>query len=102
MKTTKALLLSATFFLLLSAMAFSQTVYISQTGDKFHTKQCKFYNKNFEAIPLWKARDTYGKKPCSHCHPPTKDAPAPRKKAVKPKNKNTAPAKTKTAAPAKK
>ena len=102
MKTPKALLLFAALFLLLSVKAFSQTVYFSQTGDKYHTKQCKSYNKNFEAAPLWKARDAYGKMPCPHCHPPTKDAPAPRKKAVKPKSKGTAPVKIKTAAPAKK
>jgi len=66
--------------------AFSQTVYINQTGTTFHTKACALYTKNFEGVPLWKARDVYGKKPCKKCNPPTKEVKtAPKKKPVKKK-----------------
>ena len=72
--------------LLISTRLLSQTVYINQSGILYHTKACKTYTKNFEAIPLWKAREVYQKKPCPKCHPPTKESSAaPAKKTSKAK-----------------
>ena len=81
----KYFLLLPFFFLLLSARGFSQTVYVNQTGNNYHTSKCKLYTKNFEAIPLWKAKGPYGKTPCSKCHPPTKETGggSPKKKPAK-------------------
>jgi hypothetical protein len=83
----KKLLLLPFLICLLHFKGFSQTVYVNQTGDRYHTNKCKLYTKNFEAIPLWKAKGPYGKRPCDKCHPPTKEtgAVAKKKKAPKPK-----------------
>lgn len=97
----KHFLLLTLFFVLLSPKIFSQTVYINQTGDTYHTKACAIYTPKCEAVPLWKARDVLGRKPCKKCNPPTKDTKAvPKKKSGKKKApvKKTAG----TAAPAKK
>ena len=76
------------FFLLLSSDSFSQTVYVNQSGSLYHTNKCKLYTKNFESIPLWKAKGPYGKKPCKKCNPPTVESKTVVKKtSVKPKPK---------------
>lgn len=76
------------FFLFFSSALFSQTVYVNQSGSLYHTNKCKLYTKNFEAVPLWKAKGPYGKKPCKQCHPPTVESKAVVKKtSVKPKPK---------------
>lgn len=85
----KYLFLIPVFILVLSLRAFSQTVYVNQTGNTYHTNKCKVYTKNFEAVPLWKAKGAYGKTPCPKCKPPTKEGkvakkkPAAKKAAVK-------------------
>lgn len=84
---------------------FSQTVYITQNGIKYHTKACKNVGPTAEKVTLYQAQQ-YNKRPCSECHPPTKVV-ATKKKPVKkkaaPAKKPAAkPATTKTAAPAKK
>lgn len=95
----KAALLVAAFVVLISAQVFSQTVYVTQTGTLYHTSKCPIYAKSFEAVPLWKARDVYRKKPCNKCNPPTKDVKVgPKKKKTttakpKPKPKPAVPAK---------
>ena len=87
-KTMKTLfVLFFSFLLFTSGKALSQTVYINQSGSHYHTKSCELYTKNFEAVPLWKARDVHGKKPCEKCHPPTKETKAVPKKSTKPKPK---------------
>jgi len=90
----KFLLIVPVLFFLLATKTFSQTVYVNQNAEFYHTKACKLYSKNFEAIPLWKALGPYAKRPCPKCHPPTKEIKvAPKKKPVKPKPKQPAPAK---------
>lgn len=89
----KYLLLFPVFIFLLCARSYSQTVYINQTGNTYHTNKCKVYTKNFEAIPLWKAKGPYGKTPCSKCKPPTKETKAVAKKKPAAKPKTAAPAK---------
>ncbi|TAL63036.1 MAG: hypothetical protein EPN85_01100 [Bacteroidetes bacterium] len=91
----KHLILLSVFLFLLSVKSFSQTVYVNQTGNTYHTNKCKLYTKNFEAIPLWKAKGAYGKTPCNKCKPPTKErkAVAKKKSAAKPKSKTAAPVK---------
>jgi hypothetical protein len=80
----KKCLLILPLLFLLSLKVFSQTVYINMTGEFYHTNKCKVYSKNFEAVPLWKARDTYSKKPCQKCNPPTKEVKMiPKKKVIK-------------------
>jgi hypothetical protein len=71
--------------LFLTIKTFSQTVYVNQSGTTFHTKACKLYTSNFEAVPLWKARDVLGKKPCHKCNPPIKDAVVKKKTPAKKK-----------------
>ncbi|MBI4929698.1 MAG: hypothetical protein HY841_02970 [Bacteroidetes bacterium] len=90
----KYLLLLFVFLLFSLSKIFSQTVYVNQSGNHYHTRACKLYTKNFEAVPLWKARDVYQKKPCEKCHPPTKDIKSvPKKKSGKTKPKQTTPVK---------
>jgi hypothetical protein len=90
----KVILLFSFFCLLFAAKSFSQTVYVNQSGSLYHTNKCKLYTKNFEAVPLWKAKGPYAKKPCPKCHPPTVESKTVVKKTnVKPKPKTaTAPA----------
>jgi hypothetical protein len=83
MKKHLAILSIALLFLTIKV--FSQTVYVNQSGTTFHTKACKVYTSNFEAVPLWKARDVLGKKPCQKCNPPIKDAVAKKQTPVKKK-----------------
>lgn len=82
------LLLLPIFLLFLTVKSFSQTVYVNQTGTLYHTSKCPTWTKNFEAVPLWKAKGPYGKKPCPKCKPPTKETNVVAKKkkpAAKPK-----------------
>ena len=81
----KTLFLLSFFLFLVSAKVFSQTVYINETGECYHTNKCKLYGKSFEAVPLWKARETYGKRPCNKCNPPTKEVKTVAKKKSAPK-----------------
>ena len=69
----KILLAFCFLFALNLSKAFSQMVYINQTGTMYHTKACKLYTKNFEGVELWKAKNAYGKKPCPKCKPPIKE-----------------------------
>lgn len=78
----KCQLLITVFLLLFTVRAFSQTVYVNQTGNTYHTKKCKVWTKNFEAVPLWKAKGAYGKTPCPKCKPPTKEGAISKKKPV--------------------
>ena len=78
-------LLTMLFFIVASDL-FSQTVYVNQSGSTYHTNKCKLYAKSFEAVPLWKAKGPYGKKPCKKCNPPTVESKgASAKKKAKPK-----------------
>ena len=73
------------FFFLLAGKSFSQKVYITQTGQHYHTAKCKLVNKNSTALTLPQAFAA-GKTPCDKCHPPTKEGgTAKKKKAVKKK-----------------
>ena len=86
----KTLFLSTVlFFLLIGSKGYSQTVYVNQSGGLYHTKACKLYTPAFEAVPLWRAKGSYGKKPCPKCKPPTKEGKvgAKKKSAAKPKAK---------------
>lgn len=87
------ILLLPVLLFLFSLKAFSQTVYVNQTGTTYHTKACKLYTKNFEAVPLWKAKGPYGKKPCGKCKPPIKEGSTAAKKKPAAKPKPAAPAK---------
>ncbi len=80
-------------FFLATTKIFSQTVYCNDAGPKYHTKACKYYSPNFEAVQLWKVRDIYHKTPCNLCHPPTKEVKGGGKK--KAPAKKPAPAKKK-------
>ena len=87
MKCMKKIIgLSFLFLLLVTSRSFSQTVYVNQSGTLYHTNKCKLYTKNFEAVPLWKAKGPYGKKPCPKCHPPTVESKAATKKTTKSKS----------------
>ncbi len=96
----KILFLLPVCIFLFSIRVFSQTVYVNQTGNCYHTNKCQLYTKNFEAVPLWKAMNAYGKKPCPKCHPPTKETKGGKKTGTKPKKATAHP--VKTPAPAKK
>jgi hypothetical protein len=83
----KILFLLPLFLALFSVNVFSQTVYINQSGDRYHTKACKYYTKNFQAVSLLDAMGKYGKQPCSRCNPPTKVVKTVPKKKISSKPK---------------
>jgi hypothetical protein len=83
----KFLLLIPVILFFLSVESYSQTVYVNQSGSTYHTKACKLYTPNFEAVPLWKAKGPYAKRPCPKCKPPTRETGAAPKKKAAPKAK---------------
>ena len=44
------------------------TVYITETGSKYHSDGCQYLKKSQIAISLDEAKKSY--EPCSKCHPP--------------------------------
>jgi len=55
-------------FTLLIGSVYSQTVYITKTGTKYHNKGCRYLSKSSEAISLADAK-AKGYTPCSVCKP---------------------------------
>ncbi len=47
----------------------ASTVYITQSGKKYHVSSCKYLSKSKTAISLTDAKNR-GYTPCSKCHPP--------------------------------
>ena len=66
-KKIHLLLISLT---LLISNVFSQTVYITKTGEKYHIETCRFLSKSSFAIQLSDAIEK-GYDPCKVCRPPT-------------------------------
>ena len=75
----KYFLIIPILFLLISVNSFSQKVFITQTGQHYHTAKCKLVNKNSTALTLPQAFAA-GKTPCDKCHPPTKEGGTAKKK----------------------
>ncbi|HWP51158.1 MAG TPA: hypothetical protein VN626_05590 [Clostridia bacterium] len=51
-----------------AAEALRVTVYITETGSKYHCSGCTYLAKSCISIELETAKQSYG--PCSKCHPP--------------------------------
>lgn len=65
-------------FVLLSAfgvtsVGFSQDVFTTKTGEKYHKEMCRYLSKSKYRVDL-KDAIRYGYNPCSVCKPPTKSA----------------------------
>lgn len=58
------------FFSILSVDLFSQTVYITKTGAKYHSGGCQYLRRSSILIELNDALDR-GYTACSKCNPPT-------------------------------
>lgn len=71
-----------------STKVFTQNVYITQTGNHYHTAKCRFITDKSETIPLWKAK-AYGKTPCTECKPPVKETKSSTKKGKSKKATHT-------------
>jgi len=56
------------FFLLLSSFAFAQTVYINQSGSKYHKSSCIYLSSSKISIDLKEALEK-GYTPCTRCKP---------------------------------
>lgn len=56
--------------LLLVSNAMSQTVYVTKSGKKYHTENCRYLTKNTVAVDLSDAVNK-GYTACSVCKPPT-------------------------------
>ncbi|MCX6168690.1 MAG: hypothetical protein NTX65_05100 [Ignavibacteriales bacterium] len=69
MRTRKILFLFL-FVCLLSTELFSQTVYITKTGAKYHSSGCQYLRRSSIPIELKDALDR-GYSACSRCNPPT-------------------------------
>ena len=65
----KLLFLTVIFSLLLSNV-FSQTVYVTKTGKKYHNENCRYLNKSSFTMELSDAI-AKGYEACSVCKPPT-------------------------------
>lgn len=63
------------FFLLIN-QAVSQIVYVTKSGKKFHTENCRYYNNNAIAIDLSEA-ESKGYTPCKACKPLSSDITTP-------------------------
>lgn len=64
----KKLLFLSLIFSLLVSNGFSQTVYITKTGDKFHIESCRYLSKSSYPITLSDAK-AKGYDACSVCRP---------------------------------
>lgn len=74
----KQLLLVTVIFSLLLSNVFSQTVYVTNTGKKYHADGCQYLRKSQIAIDLQVAINKgYGA--CSKCSPPTNVSTSPQK-----------------------
>jgi hypothetical protein len=65
----KNLLLLVTIFSLLLGNLFSQTVYVTKTGQKYHADGCRYLSRSKFAIDLTDACKKYTA--CSVCNPPS-------------------------------
>ena len=74
------------FVMLSGVQAFSQTVYVTQSGQHYHTSKCKLINKNSQSMTVSKAQ-MLNYTPCDKCHPPTKESSASSKKRKTTKTK---------------
>src|SRR5687768_12925238 len=63
------------FFLLASQLAFSQTVYITRTGEKYHDDGCRYLSKSKIQTTLQDAKAN-GYTACSVCKPTSTVTPA--------------------------
>lgn len=66
----KKLQLLTVIFLLLSALTFAQTVYVTNTGKKYHKSSCSYLSKSKISISLEDAKSS-GYTPCKRCKPQT-------------------------------
>ena len=66
----KQLLFTTVIFLLLFNSVFSQTVYITKTGEKYHKENCRYLKKSSYSINLSDAK-ARGYNACSVCKPST-------------------------------
>lgn len=81
----RKIVLLTLFLTFLVVNVFSQTVYITKTGAKYHSEGCRYLSRSKIAIDLADAIDKgYGA--CSVCKPPTKVSSS---KATKAKATNT-------------
>ena len=85
-------LLLLIFFALLFGKMFSQTVYVTSTGQHYHTATCKNVNKNSRSMQVSDALG-HGYTPCSTCHPPMKAGKSSPKKKTKKTSSKKSPAK---------
>jgi len=92
----KHLLLFATIFSLLIGNVFSQTVYKTNTGKKYHSANCQYLSKSKIAISLSDAT-AQGLTACSRCNPPTSTGQAVPPTQTAPQQQNNNPATTKPA-----
>ncbi len=72
------------FFILAGSLfssVFSQTVYITQTGQNYHTAKCKYVSKASTAMSLYDVQQK-GYRPCPKCKPPAKIGKPTAKKPV--------------------
>lgn len=64
--------LIAFVFLILTCSAFSQTVYVTKSGKKYHNENCRYLTNGTVAIDLSEAANR-GYSPCKVCKPPQSD-----------------------------
>ena len=89
----KYILLFVLLFFLLLDNVFSQTVYISATGQHYHTSACKNVNKNSNHMQVSDAL-AHGYTPCTICHPPTGASKSVHSKKTKKSTSKTSSAKS--------
>jgi len=83
----KKLLFLTLIFSLLMGNVFSQTVYVTKTGKKYHTENCRYLHISSYSISLTDAKEK-GYEACSVCKP-FSTAPQTQKKEIENYNSST-------------
>lgn len=79
----KRLQIIAIIFFLLSAFALAQTVYVTNTGKKYHKSSCSYLSKSKISISLEDAKSS-GYTACKRCKPSSETTYQKSKTKVKP------------------
>jgi hypothetical protein len=83
-KTFRLILVIALFFLIGSAKSFAQTVYVTESGKKYHAKNCSIVKTGKKGMELSDAKKK-GFEPCKSC----------KADAIKPEEKKSSSSKSK-------
>ena len=77
-----------TTFLFIALTGYSQTVYKTDTGKKYHKENCQYLKYSKTKVSLSDAISKYGLDPCKVCKPPKSDSSKSSTSSYTTKSKN--------------